>query len=155
MFATLEEKIVVAAISAFALLVGILGWNHHERSQGAVVCVQQDQSAELAQSKKETADALATVTTLDAQLAALGNNAGPIAPLRMCNVAPRSMSPRVATASVEPATISDGRHDPGVQAGNQSGADIGPAVQDITLGCVLGITDANDLWQLAMKESAP
>lgn len=155
MFATLEEKLIVGVLASVTLLVGILGYNHHERAQGAAVCVRQDESAALAQSKKETANAVSIITTLDAQVAALSAAASAPAPMRVCNVASHSVSPGAATRSAQPAALPHSSNDSGVQTGTQSGVDIGPIVQDITLGCVLGITDATDLWNLAVKESAP
>lgn len=153
MFATFEEKIIVAALTTAIVLVGLLGFIRHERSTGAAVCVQQDLSADLAQSKKETADARAIVTDLDSQVAAL--SAATVAPasLRVCNVQASRVSPRTSTGSTEPATLPHREHDSGLQTGSEPGVDIGPAVQDITLGCVLGITDATELWSLALKEA--
>jgi hypothetical protein len=154
MFAATEEKLIVGVLAFLTLLAGVLGFIHHERKQGATVCVQQDQSAALAQSKKETADALSVVTTLDAQLAAIASTPTVDAPMRMCNVKTGSVSPRPTTRSVKPAAIPHISTSTSVQAGVEPGVDIGPSVQDITLSCMLGIADATDLWNLAVKESA-
>lgn len=153
MFATAEEKIIVAALSALVILVGLFGFIRHERTEGATVCIQQDQSEELKQSKQDAHDAANTVDDLHSQLLKIAA-ANPGAPaMRVCNVQTGSVSPRPTARSVEPVALPHVNTDTGVQAGTGSGVDIGPGVQDITLGCVLAATDSDELWKLAIEES--
>lgn len=144
----LETRLIAYAF----ILVGIAGYTAYERYQGAASCVAHDNSAELAQAQKERQDAHTTIATLQQQLAALPDTVPDAAPLRMCN-APARVPSGAATARVEPQSLPDYRSDPRMQTGNKPGSDIGGAVQDITLASVLCTTNAQDLWQLAIKES--
>lgn len=155
MFATAEEKIIVAALGALLLLVGILGYNHHERSEGAAICVQQDTKASDTQHKKDMDDAQETITNLRAQLVTIPSVAPAATPMRLCNIAPSRVPQRPASTGVESAKLPDSGNGGSVQAGTESSVDIGPSVQDIALSCVLGVTDAQDLWNLALKEASP
>jgi hypothetical protein len=155
MFATLEEKLIVAALSALVVVVGILGYNHHERKIGATVCVQQDHSAEIAQAKKETVDANQTIEDLRAQLVSITAAVPAAVPMRLCNAAPRSLPSRSTARSTESVALPHSAIDSGVQAGTVAGADIGAGVQDITLGCMLLSAEGTQLWNLAVKESTP
>lgn len=153
MFATAEEKIIVACLTTLIMLVGIAGYTWHERREGASVCVQQDHTAAIAQAKKETVDARASVADLRAQLSAVSAAApGTPAPLRLC-ITTRRVPTVGAARRVESLTLPDSGTGPGVQTGTESGVDIGPGVQDIALSGVLGIADAAELWALAIKES--
>lgn len=155
MFATLEEKLIVGALVVFTLMAVILTYNHHERSIGAQVCKTQDESAALTQQKKETRDAESIIESLHTQLSSISSSTPNAAPMRMCNNTSRPMPSRAATASSQPTKLPISSTGTSVQTGTESGSDYGPAVQDIALSCVLGITDANDLWNLAVKETHP
>lgn len=155
MFATLEEKIIVSAIVALGILVGILGWNHHERTEGATVCLSQDHTAEIAQSKKDAADAHATVKDLRAQLSRIPATIPSVAPvIRMC-VARGSVSSRPTTTTAKPEQLPDSGSGERVLPGTVAGVDIGEGVHDITLSCLQSIADAQELWNLNVKESQP
>lgn len=144
----LETRLIAYAF----ILVGVAGYTAYERHQGAASCAAHDNSAELDQAHKDIQDAHTTIATLQQQLAALPDTVPDAAPLRMCN-APARVPSGAATARVESQSLPDYRSDPGMQTGNQQPTDIGPAVQDITLASVLCTTNAQDLWQLMLKES--
>jgi hypothetical protein len=152
MFSTIEEKIIVAAIAAVAIVVGVLGYNHHERKEGAAVCIQQQSNAATAETIKDASDVKDVLKDFSGDLSAI-----PIAashtPVFMCDT-PRSVRKNTAATGVKPAEIPNIQNGSGLQAGVEQRSDIGPIVQDITLSCMLGIADAQSLWNLAVKESA-
>jgi hypothetical protein len=134
------------------LLVGIAGFLLYERHQGAESVIVKDNRAEVMQAHKDTANANTTIADLQKQLAAISATVPDAAPMRLC-IAAHSVLERTPTRSAKPAALPDSSNGASVQTGTQSGIDIGPSVQDITLSCVLGITDAQQLWNLALKES--
>lgn len=154
MFATLEEKAIVVALATFAIVVVVLGFIHHERSQGAAICVSQDQSAAIAQSKKETDDAQETIAALKLKLDALPAAAPAAAPMRLC-VTAGSVPSRPAAAGVKPANDSHSGSGGSVQVGTESSVDIGPGVQDIALASMLCSAKFKELWNLNVKEASP
>jgi hypothetical protein len=155
MFATAEEKLIVGALSSIIVLVGILGFIHHERFEGATVCVQQQSKAAAAETQKDTIANESVIKDFSGDLASIPITASHT-PMLMCS-SPGSVRQVAAATGVKPATVSNSTNDSGVRTGTKpvAAVDIGPAVQDITFGCVLGITDATELWQLATKESTP
>lgn len=154
MFATAEEKLVLTLLMSVALMVGSFGFAYHERKAGAAVCVRQDQSAALSQAIKDSRDAHSTVAALRAQLQALPTAAPAAVSLRMCIDPPRSVRTESASTSIESTASPHIGGNPGLQTGNQSGVDIGAAVQDITLAAMLCTANSTALWQLAVKEGS-
>jgi hypothetical protein len=154
MFATLEEKIIVAAIVALGIVVGILGYNHHERHEGATVCVQQQSQAATAEFKQETSDGNAAVADFSKSLDSIPITASRTPTLFVCDASGsvRKVPTALATQSSKPAVV---HGDSGVlpRVEPASAVDIGPAVHDITLGCMQVAADTQELWQLAIKES--
>lgn len=152
MFATIEEKVIIGALAALALLVGILGYNHHERKQGAAVCIQQQQSAATAESKKDASDVKDVLADYSQSLNAIPITASHT-PMLMCDT-PSSMPARTATREVKPGSQSNVGPSVGVLPRDDSRRqDFGPSVQDIALSCMLGTADAQELWNLAIKEA--
>lgn len=155
MFATLEEKIIVAAIVALGIVVGILGYNHHERSEGATVCVQQQSQAATAEFKQETSDGNAAVADFSKSLDSIPITASRTPTLFVCD-APSSVRKISASSTIESAKLAVVHGDSGVlpRVEPASAVDIGPAVHDITLGCMQVAADTTELWNLAVKEAA-
>lgn len=154
MFATIEEKLIIGMLAAVAILVGVLGFIHHERSEGAAVCVQQDHSAADAQHKKETDDAKNTISDLRLKLDALATAPPVAAPMRLC-VQARSVPSRPAATGAKPADRTDSGSGGSVQVGTESSVDIGPGVQDIALASMLCSAKFKELWNLNVKEASP
>jgi hypothetical protein len=146
----LETRLSLYAL----LLVVVVGFLLYERHEGAASVVAKDRTAEIAQQRADSADAQHTLVDLHTQLSTLPSVVPDAVPMRVC-FTPSSLSPRPTTRRVESVALPIGSSHPSVQAGTQSGSDIGPIVQDLTLAGVLAATDAYDLWQLAVKESTP
>jgi hypothetical protein len=153
MFATVEEKLIVAALSTIIVLVGILGFIHHERREGATVCVQQQTNAATAETKKDTADVQSTLKDFSGDLSAIPVTASRT-PMLMCD-APSSVRKVSATGHAQPTALPIVKTDSGLQTGVEPRVDIGPIVQDLALSGMLCTADAQQLWNLAVKESAP
>lgn len=152
MFATIEEKLIVGAIATVAVMVGVFGFIRHERSQGAAVCIQQQTSAEDTQSKKDSVSVNNSIADFHKELAGIPAAVGADVPMRVC-ITPSHVSQRPAPGSSKPATPAVVDSGSRVQTGIESGNDIGPAVQDITLSSMLCSADALQLWNLAIKEA--
>lgn len=153
MFATIEEKLIVGAIIAFGVVVGILGYNHHERSEGATVCVQQQSNAASTEVKQDAIKNENASADFSGDLAAIPIAASHV-PVLMCDASSsvRPITPTRQTQSVAPAIV---KTDSGLQAGIESRVDVGPIVQDLALSGMLCSADATELWDLAVKESMP
>lgn len=155
MFATLTEKLILVGVSTLAVVVGILGFIRHERTQGAAVCIQQQSTAAATQNEKDASDVKDVLHDFSGDLSAITIAASHTPAMFMCDT-PSSVPQRLAPSRAKPIQApSAGISDPGVQARVEQRRDIGPAVQDIALECVLGITNAAELWNLAVKESSP
>jgi hypothetical protein len=144
------EKTLIAVT---CVLVVILGFAIYERYEGAAACKSADTRAELLEAHTDAADVNASVSVLQKQLVAIPIAAPGDVPMLVCST-PRSMSPRPATGSAEPVALPHIADAAGVQAGIESGSDIGPIVQDLTLGGMLAATNAQDLYDLEVKEAS-
>lgn len=154
MFASIEEKLIVGALAAVSLLVGILGYNHHERTEGAAICVQQQSHAAATETIKDASDVKDVLKDFSGDLSAIPIAASHTPSMLMCD-APSVVHKVASSAGAKPAQLPNSGNDRSVQTGVKPEVDIGPIVQDITLGCVLTATDAQQLWNLMSKESAP
>jgi hypothetical protein len=153
MFATVEEKLIVGALSALLILVGILGFIHHERSAGAAICVQQQSNAATAETKKESSDVESVLKDFSGDLSAIPVTAGRT-PVFMCD-APGSVRKVSSSTGAKPIAQSDIKTDSRLQTGVEPRVDIGPVVQDLALSGLLCSADAQQLWNLAVKDSSP
>ena len=153
MFATLEEKLIVGALCALTLLVGILGYNHHERKEGATVCVQQQSKAASAELSKDAGNVKNVLTDFSGDLTAIPITASHT-PVLMCDASSR-VRKISAPAGAKPIAEPLIKTDSGLQAGVEPRIDIGPIVQDLALSGMLCSADATELWNLAVKESQP
>jgi hypothetical protein len=154
MFATLEEKLIVSALSALVIVVGIFGFIHHERSEGAAVCVQQQSNAAKAEVKQDDVDNKNVVADFTHSLDAIPITASHTPTLLMCS-APSRVREVPSTTGAKPAAPADSDSGSRVQTGDSPRVDIGPAVQDITYASLLCSADLKQLWNLAVKESNP
>jgi hypothetical protein len=152
MFATIEEKLIVAALAALVVVVGVLGYNHHERKLGATICVQQQSKAASTEVQKDKSDAKKAVVDFNADISAIPIAASHTPAMLMCD-APSSVRKVAAPAGAKPIAQPNIKTDSGLQTGIEPRVDIGSVVQDLALSGLLCTADAEQLWQLAIKES--
>lgn len=150
----LEIRMTLYALALVVIAAGLL----YERSHGEHLEDAKQTQVETIQQTKDSTNAQNAVDTFThftehLEGSAPGSGSAPAATaMRVC-IASRSVSSRSPASGTQPSAPAVSRTGGSVQTGTESSVDIGTSVQDITLSCMLGIADANQLWQLAMKQA--
>lgn len=134
--------------------------------RGAAKCERADESAELAQAKRDHQTDQEAIRGLNDRIKQLSGGAPPDAsvPPPAGASAPPSLRVRVpanpaaggsATARSQPGALPNGGCDQRVPGGTESEAtiDLGTVVQDFALAGLLNRADSEGLWERAVKES--